>query len=85
MPPALQNPFALWFVFTAIVGGLAYAFLRKELRVRGTLYASFLIACAVAIWPPYERNGEPGKIRLGLDLKGGTGQWDTNPGPGRKR
>jgi preprotein translocase subunit SecD len=71
MPPALQNPFALWFVFTAIVGGLAYAFLRKELRVRGTLYASFLIACGVAIWPPYERNGEPGKIHLGLDLKGG--------------
>jgi preprotein translocase subunit SecD len=24
------------------------------------------------IWPPYGRNGEPGKIRLGLDLQGGT-------------
>src|SRR6185503_6527639 len=29
------------------------------------------IACAVAIWPPYDREGQPGKIRLGLDLKGG--------------
>ena len=71
MPPALQNPFVLWLVFTAIVAGLAYAFLRRELRVRATAYASFLIACAVAIWPPYERDGEPGKIHLGLDLKGG--------------
>jgi preprotein translocase subunit SecD len=26
----------------------------------------------VAIWPPYARNGEPGKIKLGLDLRGGT-------------
>jgi preprotein translocase subunit SecD len=71
MPPALQNPFVLWLVLTAIVAGLAYAFLRKELRVRATLYASFLIACGVALWPPYEHNGEPGKIHLGLDLKGG--------------
>ncbi len=71
MPPALQNPFVLWFVFTAVVAGLAYAFLRKELRVRGTLYASFLIACAVAVWPPYDHDGVPGKIHLGLDLKGG--------------
>jgi preprotein translocase subunit SecD len=71
MPPALQNPFALWFVLTAAVVGLAYAFLRKELRVRAVLYASFLIACLVVLWPPYERDGQPGKIRLGLDLKGG--------------
>jgi preprotein translocase subunit SecD len=39
---------------------------------RAVLYVSFLIACVVAIWPPYARNGEPGKIKLGLDLCGGT-------------
>lgn len=65
MPPALQNPFVLWFVLTAALAGLAYAFLRKELVWRGTLYGSFLIACVVAFWPPEE------KIKLGLDLKGG--------------
>ena len=64
MPPALQNPFVLWFVLTAALAGLAYAFLRKELVWRGTLYGSFLIACGVAFWPPEER------IKLGLDLKG---------------
>ncbi len=71
MPPALQSPFVLWFVLTAAVAGLAYAFLRRELRVRATLYASFLIACAVAVWPPYDLPGQMGKIHLGLDLKGG--------------
>jgi preprotein translocase subunit SecD len=39
---------------------------------RAVFYASFLVACVVAIWPPYGRNGEPGKIKLGLDLRGGT-------------
>jgi preprotein translocase subunit SecD len=39
---------------------------------RAVLYGLFLIACVMAIWPPYARNGEPGKIRLGLDLRGGT-------------
>src|SRR5687767_12914042 len=39
---------------------------------RAVLYATFLIACVVAIWPPYGRNGKPGKIKLGLDLRGGT-------------
>ena len=71
MPPALQSPLVLWFVLTAGVAGLAYAFLRRELRVRATLYASFLLACAVAVWPPYDLPGQPGKIHLGLDLKGG--------------
>jgi preprotein translocase subunit SecD len=71
MPPAFQSPLVLWFVLTAAVAGLAYAFLRRELRVRATLYSSFLIACAVAVWPPYDMAGQPGKIRLGLDLKGG--------------
>ena len=33
MPPALQNPFVLWFVLTAALAGLAYAFVRQELRV----------------------------------------------------
>jgi len=65
MPPALQNPVVLWFVLTAALAGLSYGFIRRELRVRATLYGSFLVACFVAIWPPSE------KIRLGLDLKGG--------------
>jgi preprotein translocase subunit SecD len=71
MPPALENPYALWFVGSAAVAGLAYAFIRKELRLRAILYGSFLIACLVAVWPPYERDGQPGKIKLGLDLRGG--------------
>jgi preprotein translocase subunit SecD len=71
MPPALQNPFVLWFVLTAALAVLSYFTIRRELRVRATLYGSFLIACAVAIWPPYEREGQAAKIRLGLDLRGG--------------
>jgi preprotein translocase subunit SecD len=71
MPPALENPYALWFVASAALAGLAYAFVRKELRVRAILYGTFLIACLIAIWPPYERDSQPGKIHLGLDLKGG--------------
>jgi preprotein translocase subunit SecD len=71
MPPALQNPFVLWLVLTALLAVAVYFGLRKELRVKGVLYGSFLIACLVAIWPPYERAGQPGKIHLGLDLKGG--------------
>jgi preprotein translocase subunit SecD len=67
----LDNPFVLWFVLTAALAGLAYAGLRRELRVRATGYGAFLIACFVAAWPPYEKDGVPGKIRLGLDLKGG--------------
>jgi preprotein translocase subunit SecD len=67
----LDNPFVLWFVLTAALAGLAYAGLRRELRVRATGYGAFLIACFVAAWPPYERDGVPSKIRLGLDLKGG--------------
>jgi preprotein translocase subunit SecD len=71
MPPALQNPLTLWFVLTAALAGLAYGAIRKELRVRFVLYGSFLAACFVAVWPPYEQNGTAGKIHLGLDLKGG--------------
>ena len=71
MPPAFENPFVLWFVFSVALGGLAYAFLRKELRLRAALYGALLIACGVAVWPPYDSNGRPGKIRLGLDLRGG--------------
>ena len=71
MPPALQNPFVLWFVLTAGVAAAAYAGLRKELRVRAVLYGSFLTACLVAIWPPFQRGDQPGKIHLGLDLRGG--------------
>jgi preprotein translocase subunit SecD len=71
MPAALENPYALWFVLTAALAGLSYAFVRKELQVRAIFYGGFLIACLILIWPPYERNGQPGKIKLGLDLRGG--------------
>ena len=71
MPPALENPYALWFVGSAALAGLAYAFVRKELRLRAILYGSFLVACLVALWPPYDRAGQPGRIKLGLDLRGG--------------
>ena len=71
MPAALENPYALWFVLTAALAGLSYAFVRKELQVRAIFYGSFLIACLILIWPPYETNGQPGKIKLGLDLRGG--------------
>ena len=71
MPPALQNPITLWLLLTAALAGLAYAFMRPELRWRAVSYGAFLLACAVAIWPPYDRDGVPGRIRLGLDLRGG--------------
>jgi preprotein translocase subunit SecD len=71
MPQALQNPVLLWFVLTFALAALAYAFVRRELRVRATLYGSFLVACLVAAWPPYSSDDKPGKIRLGLDLRGG--------------
>jgi preprotein translocase subunit SecD len=71
MSPDLQNPIILWLLLCAALAGLAYAFIRPELRLRAIVYGAFLLACGVAIWPPYERAGEPGKIRLGLDLRGG--------------
>ena len=71
MPPALQNPFVLWLVLSGALAALAYTWMRKELRARAVLYGSFLIACLVVLWPPYAREGQPGKIRLGLDLQGG--------------
>ncbi|MCG6926546.1 MAG: protein translocase subunit SecD [Acidobacteria bacterium] len=71
MSPDLQNPVILWLLLCAALAGLTYAFVRPELRVRAVAYGAFLLACAVMIWPPYERNGEPGKIQLGLDLRGG--------------
>jgi len=72
MPPALQNPITLWLLLTAALAGLVYAFMRPELRLRAILYGSFLLACGVAIWPPYDTpDGRPGKIHLGLDLRGG--------------
>jgi preprotein translocase subunit SecD len=71
MPPALHNPFVLWFVLTLALAVACYFGMRRELRVRAVLYGSFLIACFVAFWPPYDRDGQPGKIKLGLDLKGG--------------
>ena len=71
MPPALQNPIILWLLLTAALAGLVYAFMRPELRWRAIGYGSFLLACVVAIWPPYDRDGVPGRIHLGLDLRGG--------------
>jgi preprotein translocase subunit SecD len=71
MPPALQNPVTLWLLLTAALAGLVYAFMRPELRWKAIGYGSFLLACLVAVWPPQDRNGVPGKIHLGLDLRGG--------------
>jgi preprotein translocase subunit SecD len=71
MPPALQSPFVQWALLSAAVGALAYFFVRKELRTRAIAYSSFLIACLVLIWPPFDFRGQSGKIHLGLDLKGG--------------
>ncbi len=71
MSPDLQNPVILWLLLCAALAGLTYAFIRPELRVRAIAYGAFLLACGVTIWPPYERGGEPGKIQLGLDLRGG--------------
>ncbi len=71
MPPALQNPITLWLLLTAALAGLVYAFMRPELRWRAIVYGGILLACGVAIWPPYDMNGQPGKIHLGLDLRGG--------------
>jgi preprotein translocase subunit SecD len=71
MPPALQNPITLWLLLTAALAGIVYAFMRPDLRFRAILYGAVLIACGVAVWPPYEHDGQPGKIHLGLDLKGG--------------
>ncbi len=71
MPPALANPYVLWLLISAALAGLAYAFVREELRTRAILYGSFLAACGVAVWPPYAMGDQPGKIKLGLDLRGG--------------
>jgi preprotein translocase subunit SecD len=71
MPEALQNPFVLWLVLSAALAALAYVGVRPELRTRAMLYGAFILACVVAMWPPYEKDGKPGRIRLGLDLRGG--------------
>ena len=72
MPPALENPLVLWFVLSAALAALVYWTVRRELRVRAIAYGSFLVACGVAIWPPYDTpDGRPGRIKLGLDLRGG--------------
>jgi preprotein translocase subunit SecD len=71
MPPALQNPLTLWLLLSAALAGLVYAFMRPELRWKAIAYGAFLLGCVVVVWPPYEHNGEPGKIHLGLDLRGG--------------
>jgi preprotein translocase subunit SecD len=72
MPQSLQNPVVLWLALTAALAGLVYAFMRPELRMKAVLYGAFLLACGVAVWPPYATEAGPGKIRLGLDLRGGS-------------
>jgi preprotein translocase subunit SecD len=69
--PLLDKPLLLWLLLSVGLAGLSYAFVRKELRPRAIAYGSFLLACLVLIWPPFDRQGRPGKIRLGLDLQGG--------------
>jgi preprotein translocase subunit SecD len=69
--PEQPNPLLVWLVLTAALAGLSYAFIRRELRVRATLYGAFLAAMAVVVWPPHDRGEQKGKIRLGLDLRGG--------------
>jgi preprotein translocase subunit SecD len=71
MPPALENPVVLWLLLSAALAGLSYAFIRKELQTRAMVYGAFLLGCLMLIWPPIDWNGKPGKIRLGLDLRGG--------------
>ncbi len=44
MPSALQNPVILWLLLSAALAGLAYAFVRPELRVRAIAYGAFLLA-----------------------------------------
>jgi hypothetical protein len=38
MPPALHNPFVLWFVLTLALAVASYFGMRRELRVRAVLY-----------------------------------------------
>jgi preprotein translocase subunit SecD len=72
MPNALQNPFGLWLILTALLVALVYAFVRRELRPRAAMFGAFILACVVMFWPPYDTpDGKPGKIKLGLDLRGG--------------
>jgi preprotein translocase subunit SecD len=44
---------------------------RGSLRKRALFLGACFMACVVALWPPYDRHGEPGRIKLGLDLQGG--------------
>ena len=71
MTSPLENPLVLWFVLTAALAGLAYGFMRPELRTRAIVYGGFLLGCGVALWPPFNLGETAGKIKLGLDLRGG--------------
>ena len=82
MPPALQNPFVLWFVLTAALAGLAYSVVRQELRVRAI--ALRRRSCSPAWW----RSGRPtsatasrARSTSGLDLRAGSTwccRWSTD-------
>ena len=39
---------------------------------RAAAYGAVLAVCVAAIWPPFDLGGRPGRIKLGLDLRGGT-------------
>ena len=46
--------------------------MRKELRIRAILYGALPPRLRWSlIWPPVDWHGQAGKIRLGLDLRGG--------------
>ena len=55
MPPALQNPLTLWLLLSAALAGLAYAFVRQDLRWRAIVYACPMAENGhhVTIWSDY--------------------------------
>ena len=72
MPPALENPLVLWLL---LLGGPRRASPTRSCArscARGpSSTARSSSPAASPLWPPYEREGKPGKIKLGLDLRGG--------------
>ena len=71
MSPDLQNPFILWLLLTAALAGLVYAFVRPELRVGRSPTAPSSSPARSRSGLPTRRDDTPGKIQLGLDLRGG--------------
>ena len=44
---------------------------QKSLKWRMPLIVAITAVCLYYAMPPFEHDGKPGKIKLGLDLKGG--------------